>query len=123
MEEASGGIYQPWSTKIDASGVAECIPEIDANKSQTGEETRKTNAACADKLSPVELGPVELNDLLAHVLQEVSVVRNADECQRPLGQELLQPLNRLNIQVIRRLSPSASVRVAGGTRGSAWKRA
>lgn len=102
MQGNSGKICEPWS--IDASGVAQCTPRVHRRQQYTN---TRTNPHTPRHYAPVKLRPVELNYLLAHVLQEVSVVRNADECQRSLGQELLQPLYRLHIQMIRRLSPIA----------------
>ena len=52
---------------------------------------------------PVKLGGVQLDDLLANVLEKVTVVGDADEGQRPLGEKLLQPFDRFHVEVVRRL--------------------
>ncbi len=55
--------------------------------------------------------PVELQDPLRDVVQEVAVVGDGDDRARVLGEEALQPLDRLGVEVVGRLVEQQQVGV------------
>ena len=60
----------------------------------------------------LDLAVVDIDNMRTNVVEEMAVMRNDQHCTLELGQKILQPANRLNIQMVGRLVKQQDIRLA-----------
>ena len=83
-------------------------PRADPERRRERPWSRDRWSSC---LIGVEVTAVDLADPLGHMVEEVTVVRDADNGTGILLQMLLQPVDRLGVQVVGRLIQQQYVRL------------